>query len=81
MKVRRSVEGGADAAPSHAPAAAASDAALATPAVLLTSDAGLSPAEESVDEALVYVTSPKVGGPGAAKAVPRTQLQLQNGLL
>lgn len=63
MKVRRSV----DALPETAPAAAASAAPAHEPATILTSD-GLGGApgtpEDSVDEAVIYVTSPKVGGWG-----------------
>lgn len=59
MKVRRSVDALPDAAPAPAPAAAPAPAYA--PAAIITSDmGGLATPEESVDEALVYVTSPKV---------------------
>ena len=69
MKVRRSVDALPDAAPtaSSAPAAAAPAPAPAAPAAyasaVVTADLGgaAGAVEESVDEALVYVTSPKVG--------------------
>ncbi|KAI8472606.1 MAG: acetyl-CoA biotin carboxyl carrier [Monoraphidium minutum] len=60
MKVVRSLEGAAAAAAAPAPAAAAPLAPA--PVVVLTGGGGGgSPAEESIDEALVYVTAPKVG--------------------
>ncbi|GBF88478.1 hypothetical protein Rsub_01191 [Raphidocelis subcapitata] len=61
MKVRRSVE---DAGAPAAAAAAAAAAPASTPASIITAggDFGAAgSAEESVDESVVYVTSPKVG--------------------
>jgi hypothetical protein len=63
MKVRRSIEGGAAAAPAAPAAAAAAPAAAATPSMpyVVTTADGPGAAEESVDESMVYVTAPKVG--------------------
>jgi hypothetical protein len=64
IKVRRSVDGGAEAhAAAAAPAAATAAPAAATPAALsytVTTAEGPGMAYESVDEGVVYVTSPKV---------------------
>lgn len=63
MKVRRNVEptaaAAAPASAAAAPAPAAAAPASAPVVTIITSD-GIG-AEDSVDEALVYVTSPKVG--------------------